>query len=216
MIPEIGKTKKRPEIACCIPLSWDFIPKYFFLSWYLMHAYSCGRYEMRLIFGNSCYMDEMRDNLGKSAMEHKPDYIFWLDADQFYPQKTPEILMKHIENGKSVVGGLTAGKDDQTPLVYNIITAEGAIKRRKDVKPGQGVIKVDAMGFGGIMMTPRVLKDIEFPWFRTQWNPKIKERPGEDTKFYVNCKKFHVDVWCDTDLVYDHIITHPIGVKEAS
>lgn len=215
MIPEIGKSiRKRPEIACCIPLSWEFIPKYFFLSWYLMEVYSHGRYDMRMIFGNSCYMDEMRDNLGKSAMEHNPDYIFWLDADQFYPQQTPEILIKHIENGKSVVGGLTPGKDDQTPLVYDIITDGGAIKRRKGVKAGQGVIKVDAMGFGGVMMTPKVLEDIEFPWFRVQWDSKIKERPGEDTKFYVNCRKSNIDVWCDTDLVFDHIITHPIGVKE--
>ena len=215
MVYEIGKARKRPEIACCIPLSWEFIPKYFLLSWYLMEVYSHGRYDMRMIFGNSCYMDEMRDNLGKSAMEHNPDYIFWLDADQFYPQQTPEILIKHIENGKSVVGGLTPGKDDQTPLVYDIITDGGAIKRKKGVKAGQGVIKVDAMGFGGVMMTPKVLEDIKFPWFRVQWDSKIKERPGEDTKFYVNCKKSHVDVWCDTDLVYDHIITHPIGVKES-
>ena len=77
------------------------------------------------------------------------------------------------------------------------------------------MINVDAMGFGGVMMTPKVLEDIKFPWFRVQWDSKIKERPGEDTKFYVNCKKSHVDVWCDTDLVYDHIITHPIGVKES-
>ena len=216
MIHEIGKPIRRPPtIACCVPLSWEFIPKYFFLSWYLMHDYSIGRYNMRLLFGNSCFMDEMRDNLGQTALEHKPDYIFWLDADQFYPQKTPEVLMKHIDSGKSIVGGLSPHKHDQTPVVYDIVGSEGKIERKKDVKLGQGAIKVDALGFAGVMMTPKVLKDMRFPWFRTQWNPKIKERPGEDTKFYVNCKKFHIDVWCDTDLVYDHIITHPIGVKES-
>ena len=215
MVYEIGK-KKYPDIACCIPLSWEFIPKYFFLSWYLMQAYSLGRYEMRLIFGNNCYMDEMRDNLGKSAMTHNPDYILWLDADQFYPQKTPEILMKHIDSGKSVVGGMTPGKGSQIPLIYDITDDAGIITRRKDIKLGQGVIKVDAMGFGGIMMTPRVLEDMEYPWFKTQWNTKIKERPGEDTKFYVNCKKFNIDVWCDTNLAFDHIVTHPISIEEST
>ena len=214
MVYEIGKSKKRPKIACCIPLSWEFVSKYFFLSWYLMHAYSRGRYDMMLLFGNSCFMDEMRDNLGQTALEHNPDYILWLDADQYYHQRTPEVLMKHIDGGKSIVGGLTPNKLDQTPLVYDITDIEGKIERRKDVKPGQGIIKVDAMGFGGVMMTPKVLEDMKFPWFKMQWSPKLKERPGEDTRFYINCKKFHVDVWCDTDLVYDHIITQPVGFKE--
>ena len=195
------------RIACCVPLSWDFVPKLFLVSWQSMSVYSIGKYEMMLLVSSSCYMDEMRDNLGKLATKYKPDYILWLDADQTYPADTPEILMKHIDSGKSVVGGLTPNKVDQKPLVYDIVSLEGAIGRKRDIEQGQGIKKVDAMGFGGIMMKPKVLEAMKFPWFKTQWNSKIKERPGEDVKFYANCRKFNIDVWVDTNLVYGHVAT---------
>ena len=202
------------KVACCIPLSWDFLPKLFFISWQSMNAYAIGRYELMMLVSSSCYLDEMRDNLGKLAIKYKPDYILWLDADETYHEKTPEILMKHIDSGKSIVGGITPNKVNQKPLIYDIVSTEGTIRRNRDIEEGQGLVKVDSMGFGGIMMKPKVLEDMKFPWFKTQWNPKIKERPGEDVKFYCNCKEAGIDVWCDTNLIYGHVATVALSLAK--
>lgn len=202
------------RIIACVPLSWDFVPALFFHSWNKMMYYAQGKYDLRLISTSSCYMDTMRDDLVIAAQRHKPDYLLWLDADQLYPEETPEILMNHIDSGKSVVGGLTP-KDTQGGVnVYNLVHAEGIVSPIA-VIPGCGLMKVDAMGMGGVMMKLGTLEKLDLPCFTMRWDSKIARYPGEDIQFYANCKKAGIDVWCDTDLVFGHIVTRAIIIEAA-
>lgn len=211
--------KKEPEeikskfIICCIPLSWQFIPVDFFESWCKMASYSVGKYILGMVTGNCCYMDKMRDDLIKASMKYNPDYILWLDADQIYPADTPERLMRHVDNGKMVVGGLTPDRGSGEPLVFDILPKNAGVVQRNDVTVGQGLIKVDAMGFGGIMTNPEVFKIMKPPHFQMTWNRKLKGNLGEDIKFYINCKHADIDVWCDTNLLYEHLNTAPVKLK---
>lgn len=209
------KTKevKSRLVICCIPLSWKFIPVDFFESWCKMVGYSIGKYQLGMITANCCYMDKMRDDLGKNAMKYKPDYLLWLDADQIYPADTPERLMRHVDNGKLVVGGLTPDRASGEPLVYEIVPGDEGVIKRNDVTVGQGLIKVDAMGFGGIMTSPKVFKIMKPPYFQMTWNRKLRGTLGEDVRFYNNCKHAGIDVWCDTNLLYEHLNTIPIKLK---
>lgn len=195
-------------------MSWDFIPKDFFYSWCKMTGYAAGKYELGVMIANCCYMDKMRDDLARDALAHNPDYILWLDADQLYPQQTPEILMKHIDDGYMVVGGMTPDKSDGSPLIYGIDDAEkGLIRKRDDIEPGQGLVKVDAMGFGGVMTHPDVFKKLKSPYFEMGWSDKTKDVIGEDVRFYLNCNHFGIDVYCDTNLIYEHLRNMPIKLK---
>ena len=158
--------------------------------------------------------------LCKSGVKHNPDYILWLDADQVYPGNTPEILMKHIDAGKSVVGGVSplkkkfesgiAGK----PSVWDL-DIDAKLVRRREIFLNQGLIKVDAMGLGGIMVNPEIYKTMEYPWFRRMWNEKEKVLLSADFAFYANCKRANIDVWCDTDLVFGHIVTRAVIIEAA-
>lgn len=202
------------RIVACVPLSWDYVPALFFHSWNKMSYYAYGKYDLRLITTSSCYMDTMRNELVVAAQRHKPDYLLWIDADQLYPEKTPEVLMKHIDSGKSVVGGLTPNNMKGGVNVWNFIHKDGVMLQRK-VVPGKGVIRVDAMGMGGVMMKPEVLEDLDLPCFTMRWVSKLSRYPGEDVQFYVNCKKHGIDVWCDTDLVFGHIVTRAVTIEAA-
>lgn len=202
------------KIICCIPLSWDFVPKLFFTN--VLDLIKNTKCDIGFLTQNSCYMDQMRDKLADEALRHNPDYILWLDADQTYPPHTITTLMNHVDNGKQVVGGLTPRRPDGVPLIYNIVHPEGIIRNDLDFRANQGLVKIDAMGFGGVMTHPDVFKIIESPYFQMCWNFKIAINPGEDIKFYANCKKFGIDVWCDTDLVYDHLATKPIKLQSGS
>jgi hypothetical protein len=177
-----------------------------------MMYYAQGKYELILITTSSCYMDTMRNNLVVGAQKHKPDYILWIDADQLYPESTPEVLMKHIDSGKSVVGGLTPNDMKGGVNVWDIIHSKGIISPRK-VVPDRGLIKVDAMGMGGVMMKPEILEKLDLPCFTMRWDSQIARYPGEDIQFYANCKKHGIDVWCDTSLVFGHIVTRAIVVE---
>ena len=202
------------RIVACVPLSWDFVPALFFHSWNKMMYYSQGKYDLRLISSNSCYMDTMRDDLVIAAQRHKPDYVLWIDADQLYQEETPEILMKHIDSGKSIVGGLTPKGLEGEVNVYDFVHGSGIITPRQ-VIPGHGVIKVDAMGMGGVMVKPEVFEKLDLPCFTMRWESKIARYPGEDIQFYANCKKFGIDVWCDTDLIFGHIVTKAVILEAA-
>jgi len=158
-------------------------------------------------------MDKMRDDLVETALKCNPDYILWLDADQIYPPETPEILMWHMDNGRSVVGGITPDRGSGEPLVYEMLPDDGGVAKRDDVTVGRGLIPVDAMGFGGVMTNPEIFKKMKPPYFQMTWNRKLKASIGEDIKFYTNCKKYGIDVWCDTNLLYEHINTVPVKLK---
>lgn len=210
---------KKPEktrskfVICCIPLSWQFMPTDFFLSWSKMVGYSIGRYQLGVLTASCCYMDKMRDDLVRDALEYNPDYLLWLDADQVYPPDTPEILMQHIDNGALIVGGLTPDRISGEPLVYEMVPEDRGVRKRDDIIVGRGLIKVDAMGFGGIMTSPEVFKIMKKPYFQMTWNRKLKGTIGEDVKFYINCKHAGIDIWCDTNLLYEHINTTPTKIK---
>lgn len=197
------------RIVACMPLSWDYVPALFLHSWNQLMYYSQGKYDLRLVSTNSCYMDKMRDDLIIIAQRHKPDYILWIDADQTYPRETPEILMKHVDDGKLIVGGLTPNKVGTGVNVYHIVHEKGIITRL-NVEPNQGLMKVDAMGMGGVMTHPDVFSKLDLPCFTMRWNSQLARYPGEDVQFYANCKKANIDVWCDTNLVYGHLTTRAL------
>lgn len=202
------------RIVACIPLSWDYVPALFFHCWNKMQYYSHNKYELFLISTSACYMDKMRDDLVIAAKRHKPDYMLWIDADQTYPEDTPEILMKHVDDGKLVVGGLVPQRNTGHPNVYDIVHDKGIITKRA-LPPFQGLVKVDAMGMGGVMTHPDVFDKLELPCFTMRWDSKISRYPGEDIQFYANCKKAGIDVWCDTDLTFGHLVNRPMMfVKE--
>jgi hypothetical protein len=154
-------------------------------------------------------MDKMRDDLAKAAKRHKPDYILWIDADQTYPEDTPEVLMKHIDSGKSIVGGLTPQNMEGGANIYTFVHDKG-ILARLDVAPEEGLVKCEAMGMGGVMMKPDVFETLDLPCFTMRWEDSISRNPGEDVQFYANCKKAGIDVWVDTDLVFGHIATRSV------
>ena len=206
-------------VLCCMHLSWEYVPKVFALSLFNMAVYASGRYNLGLLSGGGCYSDDAGDTLAQKALTFRPDYILWLDADQEYPYNTPEILMNHIDGGKLVVGGLTPLKKkhegglDGKPSIWDL-DIDAVLVRHREVYLHQGLVKVDAMGLGGIMMHPSVFKTMEYPWFRRIWNQDVKKLFGADYSFYANCKEAGIDVYCDTDLIFGHVQVGLIPLRE--
>jgi hypothetical protein len=203
------------EVVCLVPLSWDFVPACFLDSWTNMTDYANGRYRIRMVAIRSPYLDSLRDLLVKAALAGKPDYILWLDADQRYPADTPEKLMKHVDDGKLVVGGVTPHRSTGQPMIYDFIPEEDYkfLYRTKNNKLS-GVQKISGMGMGGVMVHPKVYREIlEPPFFQHAWDRVKGRQAGEDTVFYKSCEKAGIDVWCDYDLYYRHMAQVEVGIR---
>jgi len=200
-------------------LSWEYVPKVFALSLFNMAQYAAGKYNLAVLSNGGCYGDSARDSLAQKALTLGPEYILWLDVDQEYPPNTPEILMNHIDGGKLVVGGLTPLKKksnsglDGKPSIWDLDT-DAVLVRHREIFLHQGLVKVEALGLGGIMTHPDVFKTLEFPWFRRIWNQKDKQLFGADYAFYANCKESGIDVYCDTDLIFGHVHVSLIPLRE--
>jgi len=206
------------EVVCLVPLSWDFVPACFLDSWARMADHANGRYRLYMVAFRSPYLDAMRDILAEKAMMGDPDYILWLDADQWYPGDTPERLMKHIDDGKLIVGGVTPHRGTGQPLIYDWREPDEEDYRmfryRSENNYLTGVHKVGGMGMGGIMVHPKVYRElIEAPRFQMQYALGKGRTAGEDVVFYKKCYEAGIDVWCDYDLLYKHMFLADMEVK---
>ena len=205
------------KIAVCIAMNWDFIPRDFFLSYEGMRATTerTGEYYMELHIARSAWIDVMRDACAQSAISANPDYILWLDADQTYPHDTVLRLIKHVDDGKMVVCGITA---DRMRRMNNIAAFGGpaGVHNITETFPvNRGLQRIEISGFGGVMTHPDVFKKLEYPYFQMSWlegEDGEKYKHGEDVSFYRHCRDAGIECWCDTDLHFGHLSQRIIQV----
>ena len=191
------------KINILIPMSWDYVPREFMICLWYMQQYSIGKYELEIGTNSCCYLHVSRQRLADRG-KLDCDYMLWLDADMLYPRDFPEILMKHVDNGKSIVGGIMLNRKDAQNNAWRIEDD----KKERITELNQGLVRVDAMGFGGVMMKPEVFDKLEKPYFSIIFD---KEREvGEDWYFFDKCKEKGIDVWCDTDTDVGHLLLVPV------
>jgi len=164
------------------------------------------------------YLDSLRDLLVAKALSGDPDYILWLDADQTYPNNTPEVLMKHVDDGKLVVGGVTPHRITRQPLIYDWLekpAEDGEIfKYRSKNNHLTGIQQVGGMGMGGVMVNPRVYSELLMPsYFQMIYDAEKGRTTGEDVVFYKKCHDAGINIWCDYDLLYNHMAMMELCVK---
>jgi len=126
------------------------------------------------------------------AIAYKCDYILFYDSDMIF---TAEVFLKLLRHQLPIVSALAfTARDPITPVIY----------RFEDVPGGQAVVstpvlnykrdalqKVDAVGFGVIMMQASVFRRVPKPWFSS---PGV----GEDIQFAIFCRRAGIDIYVDT------------------
>jgi len=197
------------KIICVIPC-YASVPTQFMIS--LLDLCNSSKLPILAHAAVGYNISYLRNSLMEIALESESDYILTLDADQIYPSNTVDTLVEHIDSGKSLIGGLTLKRSNKRPLVFDFTEATGY--EMKQYAIAQGLIKCDAMGMGGIMMKPEVLKTIGFPYFDSRYADDDRQQIADDTSFYKKCKDSGIDVWCDANLKYGHLRTEIIGGAE--
>ena len=176
------------------------------------HAYRSNEYEVTFFYGR--YINFGRQKLAEAALKAKVDFIFWIDADQVYPEDSISVLLKH---DKDIVGGLTGKRSDGTPLVWDFVKPGEMDKFRRakllkqlNTMADTGLQRADCMGMGGILTKVGIFDKLPSPWFQTVYvdagaEIRGKDSIGEDVYFYQLAKKAGIEVWSDTNLKYGHL-----------
>uniref|UniRef100_A0A6M3L582 Putative glycosyltransferase n=1 Tax=viral metagenome TaxID=1070528 RepID=A0A6M3L582_9ZZZZ len=134
---------------------------------------------------------------------HKTEFthLFFMDSDMWFPKGTLEKLLSY---DKDIAGGWYLRKRKGFyPTVFEIgsRTPHGFYKT---IWP-EGLIEVDAIGTGCLLIKREVLEKIEPPWFeyRVSGHPD-QHMTTEDIVFCEKAKKKGFQIWCDGDIRCGH------------
>jgi len=156
-----------------------------------------------------CIVDQARNHIADLAIKHGIDYVLFLDDDHTFP---PDLFYRLIAANKDVVGALCFRRIEPFgPCIFRWQTDQQngnlMVHDRPDLI-GNGLQKVDAIGFGAVLVKTEVFKKLgPPPWF------KFSE-VGEDLHFCDLCAQNGVEVWCDTNLEAPHI--NDLGIEVSS
>src|SRR5690606_22111781 len=112
---------------------------------------------------------------------------------------------------KDIVGGLYFGRMHPKPMAFRLSGPDSvSIDPRKE----KGVVEVDFIGTGFMLIDMRVFTKIDPPFFRFTYDPASVGLPatknkfvpkGEDVFFCMYAKQAGFRVWCDTELRLGHV-----------
>lgn len=140
-------------------------------------------------------IDMARNAVCQSALESNADYVLFIDDDMVF---NPDLLLRLLDHDKDVVSAWCYQRGEpHDPVCFEWVKdSNGYVPMRNAANTG--LRKVDAVGFGAVLIKTSVLKGMKKPWFKF-------ERFGEDIGFCDEARKAGFEVYCDTDLEIGHL-----------
>lgn len=162
--------------------------------------------ELRLEYIKWGNVVRSRNDLVKSLLEGNFSHLFFMDSDMSFPENTLSRLLAH---NKDIVGGLYAMK--VAPFATTIFKGN----QNYIPKSNEGVIEVDAIGTGCLLIKRRVFEAMEWPYFWYEEDPPgSKKMMTEDSFFCIKARKAGLKVHCDTSILCGHVGTgHVVPVS---
>jgi len=163
-----------------------------------------GKYKLSIEYPAKKPISYNRNDICKRFLETDSDYLLMFDSDCI-PENVNRIL-DMADYDKDIIGATVFG------FVKNMIVPF-AMKQRPaykydvmDTDLNNGVIEVDAIGSGVMMIARRVLEALPYP-FRNDYDPEGIKTRGLDFNFCRRAKKLGFSVWVDTDNKSSHWTT---------
>lgn len=157
----------------------------------------------RFAFVKCAHVVQARNRL---VEEMEGDWLFFLDADMLFPPDTLVRLLRHLQAGIPIVGGLCFRKAPPFTPTTHIQNAEGTYDILDPRTCGRKVVEVDATGMACCLIRRDVFDRMGPPWFA--WTDV-----SEDLHFCRKAKALGFPIAVDTGLEIGHLTTMPIGMR---
>jgi 2-polyprenyl-3-methyl-5-hydroxy-6-metoxy-1,4-benzoquinol methylase len=150
------------------------------------------------------------------AIELGAEWMFLMDVDQLFPVNTiPKLMDTAIKHNAKIVSVLyhtntppfspVAGWKEKKADRTTCINSKGDIWRMAYSPLGEGVVEVDWVGSGGVLIHKDVIKDIGWAPFVDVWeNGKGIRTVGHDMNFCARAKEKGYKVLVDTSVKSSH------------
>lgn len=147
-----------------------------------------------------------RNKLAQMSVEMDSDFVLWLDSDMVFEPDLLVRMMNTLEERKIDIlcGAYYRRVAPYTPVIYDTlrIDGNGCQYHSIDEVPSEGLFKVDACGFGCVLMRSEVIISVLGKHAQT-FNPI--NGVGEDLSFCWRSRDCGYDIWCDPSIKLGHI-----------
>lgn len=192
--------KQDLHIVCCVPMRTDYLHRLFALRFSSM----AKPFRWSVVDAPRGLVHDSRNMLVEKALELNADYIMFIDDDMI---PTPDLFVRLYNHNAPVVSALAFKRlPPYDPCIFgwgfdNVTGTHAATPLFGLVK--SGIKQVDATGFGAVLIKADVFRKIPKPWFEL-------DKFGEDLDFCLKCQDNDIPIYCDTDLVIQHIGSNEI------
>ncbi len=193
---EVAKLFTPPlHVVCGIPMRTDYLHRLFALRF----AGIVKPWYWTVIDAPRGLVHDSRNEIVREALKIGAHYVLFLDDDMVPP---PDLFVRLFAHNVPVVSALAfKRRSPYDPCIFKFGTDPntgevGALPLHGLVK--RGLQKVDATGFGAVLINCEVFKKIPDPWFELG-------KFGEDLDFSLKCFDRDISVFCDTDLIIQHL-----------
>jgi len=150
--------------------------------------------------------DVARHKLAKFLLESDYTHLLMLDSDHRHPVDVVQRLARWFQAYPDVlvVGGLNFRRGEPFDPCAFVDPGDGEFHRL--AQWGQGLVRVDALGTGSMMIDRRAFEALpeEQGWFDYEY-PNHSSWPGTDMTFCKRCREAGIALWCDTTCVSPHL-----------
>jgi hypothetical protein len=149
--------------------------------------------DTHVIYDASTILLNQRENLANQAVFMKAEYMLWLDSDMLFPSTT---AMRMIAHNKSVVAANYMKRS--VPLNSVAYEQRGDWDNWLPLMSEEGLVTVEGVGMGCMMIKTDILKEIEKPWFAFEY--KDESWHGEDFYFQEKLRAAGHEILIDMNL----------------
>jgi len=161
-----------------------------------------GKYKLMITYPAKKPISYNRNLICKRFLTTDCDYLLMIDGDCVPTDK----ILNLADYDKDVIGGTCFGFVNKMIVPFCMKKRDDGRYDVVDASLNGGVIEVDAIGSGVMMIARRVLEEMPYP-FRNEYDPEGIKTRGLDFNFCTRAKKLGYKVWCATDMLVSHWAT---------
>ena len=204
-------SKDGSKVAICICNNHAFMPDNYFWTYQRMLKPS-GSHAFKGEASTKC--GSLNEATAK-ALQFGAEWLFFTDIDMTFPIDALKRLLSH---NLPIVSGLyhiatvpyapVAGwvkPDPDVPCGYKFLNQNGNLWRYDYAKFPSGLVEVDWVGAGCLLIHRDVIKDIGWPAWADKWKEGMGQRiMGHDTNLCLRAKEKGYKVFVDSDVNCGH------------
>jgi hypothetical protein len=165
---------------------------------------SKGDYDIYLAYPCEKPIESNRNKIVQDFLKTDCEWLVQIDDDCVPPLNYLDLILYN----KDIITGVCYAyrQDSIVPLILRKQSKSG-LWENKECNPAEGLIEVDSIGTGAIIIHRRVFTpELQKHPFESVWNEDGTRKKGQDLHFCEKAKEAGFEIWCHLQYRVAHIV----------